>query len=104
MAASSECTRLTAPANPSTEYMKTPSNSTLLLLLALSAPLPAWAQTKPNIVVFLLDDVGWVDTAVPFGPETYPLNKRYHTPNLERLAREGMKFTNAYATPVCTST
>lgn len=26
-----------------------------------------------------------------------PLNKRYRTPNMERLAREGMKFTNAYA-------
>lgn len=73
-------------------------------LLCLLAPLSAGAQTKPNIVIFLLDDVGWCDSSVPFGPEVYPLNKRYRTPNLERLAREGMKFTNAYATPVCTST
>jgi arylsulfatase A-like enzyme len=43
--------------------------------------------------------VGRVDTSVPFGPVAYPLNKRYNTPNLERLASQGMKFTNAYATP-----
>ncbi|WP_290797247.1 sulfatase-like hydrolase/transferase [Flavihumibacter sp. UBA7668] len=59
-------------------------------------------QKQPNIVLFFLDDMGWMDTSVPFGDSIYPLNKRYHTPNMERLAREGMKFTNAYATPVCT--
>ncbi|WP_419788711.1 sulfatase-like hydrolase/transferase [Mucilaginibacter sp. SP1R1] len=31
-----------------------------------------------------------------------PLNKRYHTPDMERIAKEGTKFTNAYAAPVCT--
>ena len=59
-------------------------------------------QPRPNIIVFLVDDMGWVDTSVPFGDSVYPLNKRYHTPNMERLAKQGMKFTNAYATPVCT--
>jgi len=58
----------------------------------------------PNIVVFLVDDMGWQDTSVPFWNQKTPLNKRYHTPNMERLAREGMKFTNAYAAPVCTPT
>lgn len=58
----------------------------------------------PNIVVFLVDDMGWQDTSVPFWNQKTPLNKRYHTPNIERLAREGMKFTNAYAAPVCTPT
>lgn len=60
------------------------------------------AQQRPNIVVFLVDDMGWMDTSVPFGDSVMNLNKRYHTPNMERLAKEGMKFTNAYAAPVCT--
>lgn len=61
-------------------------------------------KSRPNIIVFLVDDMGWVDTSVPFGDSVMPLNKRYHTPNMERLAKEGMKFTNAYAQPVCTPT
>ncbi|WP_245564813.1 sulfatase [Spirosoma panaciterrae] len=59
---------------------------------------------QPNIIVFLVDDMGWQDTSVPFWTEATAFNKRYHTPNMERLAREGMKFTNAYANPVCTPT
>lgn len=59
-------------------------------------------QSRPNIIVFLVDDMGWQDTSLPFWSEATALNKRYHTPNMERLAREGMKFTNAYAAPVCT--
>ncbi len=56
----------------------------------------------PNIILFLVDDMGWMDTSVPFGDSVMELNRRYHTPNMERLASQGMKFTNAYATPVCT--
>lgn len=56
----------------------------------------------PNIVVFLVDDMGWQDTSVPFWKQRTELNRRYRTPNMERLAREGVKFTNAYAQPVCT--
>lgn len=61
-------------------------------------------KSRPNIIVFLVDDMGWQDTSLPFWTKTTELNKRYHTPNMERLAKEGMKFTNAYATPVCTPT
>ena len=57
---------------------------------------------RPNIIVFLVDDMGWQDCSVPFYSSITSLNQRYHTPNMERLANEGMKFTNAYATPVCT--
>lgn len=64
----------------------------------------AYSADKPNIVVFLVDDMGWQDTSVPFWKETTSLNKRYRTPNMERLAREGVIFTNAYSTPVCTPT
>lgn len=60
------------------------------------------AQQRPNIIVFLVDDMGWQDCSLPFWKEKTPLNKTYHTPNMERLAAEGVKFTNAYAAPVCT--
>lgn len=62
------------------------------------------AQTKPNIIVFLVDDMGWMDTSVPFGDSVMELNRRFHTPNMERLAKQGMKFANAYSTPVCSPT
>lgn len=58
--------------------------------------------TQPNIIFFLVDDMGWEDTSVPFYEETTPLNKKYHTPNMERLAARGVKFTQAYANCVCT--
>ncbi len=58
----------------------------------------------PNIVLFLVDDLGWQDTSEPFWQEKTPLNERYQTPNMELLARQGMKFTQAYATPVCSPT
>ncbi|MBM3494027.1 MAG: sulfatase [Armatimonadetes bacterium] len=59
----------------------------------------------PNIVVFVVDDMGWQDTSVPFWREASPFNRRYRTPAMERLAREGLKFTSAYAAcPVCTPT
>lgn len=61
-------------------------------------------SVRPNIVVFLVDDMGWQDTSLPFWKEVTPLNKKYHTPNMELLAKEGMIFTDAYATPVCTPT
>jgi len=60
-----------------------------------------FAQQKPNIIVFLVDDMGWQDTSLPFWSQATPLNKHFHTPNMERLAKEGMKFTNAYAAPIC---
>jgi arylsulfatase A-like enzyme len=59
---------------------------------------------KPNIIVFMVDDMGWQDTSVPFYKEVTPFNKRYRTPNMERLAQRGVKFTNAYAASVCTPT
>ncbi len=58
----------------------------------------------PNIIVFLVDDMGWQDTSVPFWVESIALNKMYSTPNMERLAEEGMKFTQAYASSVCSPT
>ena len=59
---------------------------------------------KPNIILFMVDDMGWQDTSVPFWDTITPLNKTYHTPSMERLASEGLKLTQAYATPVCSPT
>jgi hypothetical protein len=59
---------------------------------------------RPNIVLFLVDDMGWQDTSVPFHTKVTPFNRRYHTPHMERLAKAGMKFTQAYACSVCSPT
>lgn len=78
----------------------------LLLSLAI-APLALSAQNannRPNIIYFLVDDMGWQDTSLPFWKEKTPLNERYHTPNMERLASQGMKFTQAYACAVSSPT
>jgi arylsulfatase A-like enzyme len=66
---------------------------------------PTFSQeNKKNIIVFLVDDMGWQDTSVPFWDKRTPFNDLYRTPNMERLAKRGMKFSNAYANPVCTPT
>lgn len=57
---------------------------------------------KPNIVFFLVDDMGTRDTSVLFGDKETELNRRYRTPNMEKMARQGMKFTQAYACAMCT--
>ena len=61
-------------------------------------------QKSPNIILFLVDDMGWQDTSVPFYHERTPFNDIYHTPNMERLASQGMKFTQAYSHSVCSPT
>ena len=57
--------------------------------------------SQPNILFFFIDDMGWQDTSVLFHTKKTKLNYRYHTPNMECLADEGMKFTQAYACAVC---
>ncbi len=61
-------------------------------------------QKPPNIIMFLVDDMGWQDTSVPFWNDTTDLNRRYKTPNMERLAKQGVKFTQAYACAVSSPT
>lgn len=65
--------------------------------LACCLSLQAQTDVRPNILLFMVDDMGWQDTSVPFWTEQTPLNKRFHTPNMERLAQKGVKFTQAYA-------
>ncbi len=62
-------------------------------LLATIFPANA-ASVRPNIVLIFIDDMGYGDIG-PFG------SKLNRTPNLDRMAREGMKLTSFYAAPVC---
>ena len=62
---------------------------------------PAWAQApvqKPNIVLILSDDFGYGDAGVYGGGE----NRGMQTPNIDRMAAEGMTFLSFYAQPSCT--
>ncbi len=84
---------------------------TVLVFLTLSClSINAVAAEQPNIVVFLVDDMGVMDTSVPFltdedgKPKRYPLNDYYRTPNMERLASRGIRFNNFYAMSVCSPT
>ena len=72
--------------------------------LSLLAPAVAFAADRPNIVFFIVDDMGWVDSSVAYGEQVYPNNLRYNTPNMQRLASQGVMLTNAYACPVSTPT
>lgn len=58
------------------------------------------AQERPNIILFMVDDMGWQDTSVPFWSELTANNCKYETPNMEALAAKGMKFTQAYASSI----
>lgn len=71
----------------------------ILLSVWLSFSLEALAETsKPNIVFILIDDLGWMDLACQG-------NKLVETPNIDRFAKEGIRFTDAYAAaPVCSPT
>jgi len=79
--------------------------SILFILLALAGCTSSVKKSEqPNIIFFLVDDMGWQDTSVPFWTEETPLNKKFNTPNMDRLAAAGMKFTQAYACCVCSPT
>ena len=57
------------------------------------------ADSRPNFVFFLIDDLGYMDIGAN-NPNTF-----YETPNVDQLARRGMRFTNGYAAnPVCSPT
>ena len=85
-----------------------PSLLGLLLCLVLkgfAADAPA-----PNIVIFLVDDMGVMDTSLPFltdksgHPQKHALNDFYRTPNMERLAKRGIRFNQFCAMSVCSPT
>ena len=69
----------------------------MIAALAAVAPVVAATAAKPNIVFILADDLGYTDVAC-YG------SKYYETPNIDRLASQGMKFTNYHNCQNCTPT
>jgi arylsulfatase A-like enzyme len=57
----------------------------------------AQPHSQPNIVLFLVDDMGWMDCS-PYG------SQYYETPAMRQLQRQSMRFTDAHALPVCSPT
>jgi len=69
-----------------------------LAIVATIATVATAAPKSPNIVFVLADDLGWTDLAC-YGSDLY------ETPNLDRLAKQGVRFTDAYASaPLCSAT
>ncbi len=83
---------------------------TLFLTIGLTQVVVVAATDKPNVVVFLVDDMGVMDTSLPFLTDAdgqakrYPLNDFYRTPNMERLAKRGIRFNQFSAMSVCSPT
>ncbi len=65
-----------------------------LLAVCIFLNIQAQDEKKPNIVFFLVDDFGWSDLGC-YGSEYYD------TPTIDKLAKEGMVFTDAYMMPTC---
>jgi arylsulfatase A len=81
-------------------------STAFLAALILIASVPARAAERPNIVFMLADDQGWNGLSVPMHPHVADSRGDiYHTPHLEKLASQGMRFSAAYApSPVCSPT
>lgn len=79
------------------------NKSLLLSIIGLglvSATNAQQVNQRPNIILFMVDDMGWQDTSLPFWTRTTTYNEVYETPNMERLAKRGMMFTQAYASSI----
>jgi arylsulfatase A len=78
--------------------MKAVIRSCFILSLAVAGSVFAQPARKPNVIFILVDDMGYADLS-SFG------SKDIRTPNIDRLAREGVKLTQHYSNgPVCTPT
>ena len=76
------------------------------LVVTLLAANAAIAQERPNIALILSDDQGWYGLSVQMHPDL-PNSKSdfFHTPRLEELASQGMRFSDAYSpSPACSPT
>ena len=84
----------------------------VLLLFSFAAEVGVLSAsvTRPNVLLFLVDDMGLMDTSAPMltdeagNPQRHPLNDWYRTPNMERLAAQGVRFSNFYSHNVCSPT
>src|SRR4051794_29367418 len=70
----------------------------LFLAIQLAAAASVSAADRPNVILIVIDDMGWADLGC-YG------SKLHKTPNIDRLAAHGMRFTQGYAAcPVCSPT
>ncbi len=80
------------------------------IVASLALPVMAQSTAAPNIIVFLVDDMGVMDTSVPLltdeagKPQINPLNEWYRTPSMERLAKQGTCISKYYAQSVSSPT
>ena len=76
----------------------------LLLVFVLFCTCLSGRNGPPNFLVIYMDDLGWADTSVPMmDSEPDSRSDFYRTPNLEKLAARGMRFSNGYSpAPTCT--
>lgn len=86
-------------------YFQKTSVVVILAILGLSGGVSPAAE-KPNIIFMLSDDQGWNGLSVAMHPDvTASKSEAFSTPNLEKLAAQGMRFSSAYApAPVCSPT
>lgn len=86
--------------------MKHNLKTTLLILCLPTVAIVAHSKSQPNIVFILSDDQDWTETAVQMHPDLPNSKSPYiETPNLVKLARQGMTFSAAYSpAPVCSPT
>jgi len=80
------------------EWIKSVSATAALAGLSPAALAASSGDNKPNFVFILIDDLGWADVGCNG-------SRFYETPNIDKLASEGMRFTDGYAAcPVCSPT
>ncbi|HEY1172841.1 MAG TPA: sulfatase-like hydrolase/transferase [Verrucomicrobiae bacterium] len=72
-------------------------SAVMLCLLAVSTAIHAAEAKKPNVILIMADDLGY-ETIGANGGTSYP------TPHLDKLAKEGVRFTQCYVQPLCTPT
>ena len=81
-----------------TKLLRTTTIALLMCASVTAFALRASAQTRPNIIIFYVDDLGWQGTQLNDVDSPCP----YETPNVAKLAKQGMNFTNAYSpAPSC---
>ena len=72
----------------------------LVFLIGTSIPALCNALKKPNLIVYMIDDLGWNQISakqVTMGTHT----GAFFTPNIEKIANRGLSFTHAYTQPNC---
>lgn len=85
------------PGSPPARLHRKLQHCAVTVLILLTSMSLARAEKRPNVILFLVDDMGWMDSGV-YG------SQYYETPNIDAFAQTGMRFTDAYAHPICSPT